>query len=227
MFAMRVTFLAVDEIQHHDAVGQTQRGLHRIGEPLFGTGLNRQAIDHHLDIVLLLLLQRRRLGQRVHHAIDPDPAIALGVELVEEVDELALAGAHHRRENLELGALCHGQHLVDDLLRGLARDPLPAHRAVRCASAGVEQTQVVVDLGDGADGGARVAIGGLLVDGYRRGKALDEVDVGLIHLAEELPGVGTEGLDVAALALGEDGVEGQGGLARPGQAGEDDQGVPG
>ena len=98
---------------------------------------------------------------------------------------------------------------------------------MRRAGAGVEQTQIVVDLGDGADGGTRVAVGGFLVDGYRRGEALDEVDVGLIHLAEELPGVGTEGLDVAPLALGEDGVEGQRGLARPGQAGEDDQGVPG
>ena len=194
---------------------------------MFRAGLHREPVDDHLDIVLLLLLQRRRLSQRVHHAIDPNPAVALGVELVEEVDELALAGAHHRRENLEPGALWHGQYLIDDLLRGLAGDPAAAYRAVRCAGAGVEQAQVVVDLGDGADGRAGVAVSGLLVDGYRRGKALDEVDVGLIHLTEELPGVGTEGLDVAALALGKDGVEGQGGLARPGQAGEDDQGVPG
>ena len=41
-------------------------------------------------------------------------------------------------------------------------------------------------------------------------QALDEVDVGLVHLAEELPGVGGERFDVAALALGEDGVEGEG-----------------
>ena len=58
-------------------------------------------------------------------------------------------------------------------------------------------------------------------------QALDEVDVGLVHLAQELAGVGREGLDVAALALGVDGVEGQGGLARAGQPGEDDQPVPG
>ena len=42
------------------------------------------------------------------------------------------------------------------------------------------------------------------------GQALDEVDVRLVHLAQELPGVGREGLDVAALALGVNGVEGQG-----------------
>ena len=56
-------------------------------------------------------------------------------------------------------------------------------------------------------------------------QALDEVDVGLVHLAEELPRVGRQRLDVAALALGEDRVEGEAGLARAGQAGEDDHRV--
>ena len=99
--------------------------------------------------------------------------------------------------------------------------------AVRLADAGEEQPEVVVDLGDGADRRARVARGRLLVDGDGRGEALDEVDVRLVHLAEELPGVRGERLDVAALALGEDRVEGQGGLARPGEPGEDDEGVAG
>ena len=67
--------------------------------------------------------------------------------------------------------------------------------------------------------------GRLLVDRDRRREALDEVDVGLVHLAEELAGVRRQRLDVAALALGEDRVERQARLARPGQPGEDDQRV--
>src|SRR3712207_9144319 len=63
-----------------------------------------------------------------------------------------------------------------------------------------------------------------LVDRDGRRQALDEVDVGLVHLAEELAGVGRQRLDVAPLALGEDRVEGQARLPRPGQPGEDDQG---
>jgi len=78
---------------------------------------------------------------------------------------------------------------------------------------GVEEPQVVVDLGDGPDGGAGVAARRLLVDGDGRGQALDEVDVGLVHLPEELAGVGREGLDVAPLALGVDRVEGERRLA--------------
>jgi hypothetical protein len=48
-----------------------------------------------------------------------------------------------------------------------------------------------------------------------RRQPLDEVDVGLVHLAEELAGVRRQRLDVPPLALGEDRVERQGRLARP------------
>jgi hypothetical protein len=126
----------------------------------------------------------------MHHAVDPDPAVALCVEFVEEVRELALASAHHRREHLKAGAFGHHQHLIDDLLRGLAGDPLTANRAVRRPRARVQQPQVVVDLGDRPDRRPRVPVGRLLVDGHRRRQALDEVDVGLVHLAQELAGVG-------------------------------------
>ena len=97
----------------------------------------------------------------------------------------------------------------------------------QCGAAGarVEQPEVVVDLGDGADGRAGVLGRRLLVDRHRGRETLDEVDVGLVHLAEELARVRRQRLDVAALALGEDRVERQDRLAGPGQAREDDEGV--
>jgi hypothetical protein len=52
------------------------------------------------------------------------------------------------------------------------------------------------------------------------------VDVGLLHHLEELARVGREGLDVAALALGVDRVEGERGLPGPREAGDTDEGVP-
>jgi hypothetical protein len=48
-----------------------------------------------------------------------------------------------------------------------------------------------------------------LLDGDGRAEAADKVHLGLFHLAQELAGVGRQGLDVAALALGIDRVEGQ------------------
>jgi hypothetical protein len=55
--------------------------------------------------------------------------------------------------------------------------------------------------------------------------AVDLVDVGLLHLAQELPGVRGERLDVAALSLGVDRVEGEAALAAPRQPGDHDQAV--
>ncbi len=49
------------------------------------------------------------------------------------------------------------------------------------------------------------------------------IDVGLLHPLEELPGVGRQRLDVAALAFGVDRVEGERRLARPAHAGDDDE----
>ena len=167
------------------------------------------------------------VGQLERHPVDPDPGEALLGQVVEERAVLALAAAHDRGQDLEAGALGQLEDAVDDLLGGLAGHRAPAVRAVGMADAGVEQPQVVVDLGDRPDRRARVPRGGLLVDGDGRRQALDEVDVGLVHLAEELAGVGRQRLDVAALALGVDGVEGERGLARAREPGEDDQLVPG
>jgi hypothetical protein len=84
---------------------------------------------------------------------------------------------------------------------------------------------VVVDLGDGADRRARIARRGLLLDRDGRRQPLDRLDVGLLHLVEELASVGRERLDVAALALGVERVEGERGLAAAGQAGDHDEPV--
>lgn len=49
------------------------------------------------------------------------------------------------------------------------------------------------------------------------------LDIGLLHHLQKLPRIGGQRLDIAALALGIDGVEGEAGLAGAGQAGDHDQ----
>ena len=117
------------------------------------------------------------------------------------------------------------QDALHDLLGGLAGDGAAAVGAVGRADGGVEQAQVVVDLGDGADGGAGAAAGGFLLDGDGGREAFDGVDVGALDLVEELARVGGEGFDVAALAFGVDGVEGERAFAGAGEAGDDGEGV--
>ncbi len=187
-------------------------------------GLEHDAVDDGLDGVVLALLEAHALGQLGHLAVDAR-AEALLVERLELLAELALAAAHDRRVDGDALAGSQRDDALDDLVGGLARDGQAAVGAVRLADRGVEQPQVVVDLGDGADGGARAAAGGLLLDRDGGREAVDGVHVGPLHLVEELARVGGERLHVAALALGVDGVEGERGLARTGEAGDHRQRV--
>ena len=81
---------------------------------------------------------------------------------------------------------------------------LPHIGAVRHADAGIQQAQIVVNLGHGAHGGAGVFGGGLLVDGNGRGQAVNLVDIRLVHLPQKLPCIGGQRLHIPPLPLGID-----------------------
>lgn len=72
-----------------------------------------------------------------------------------------------------------------------------------------DDTEVIVDFGGGGDGGAWGESADALLDGDGGVEAFDGVDVGFFELGKELAGVDGEGLDVAALAFGVEGVESQ------------------
>ena len=82
---------------------------------------------------------------------------------------------------------------------------------------------MVVDLCIGADRGAGVAGIDFLLDGDGGRDAGDQVHVRLAHAAEELAGEGGEAFGKAALAFGEQGVEGERTFAAAGDAGDDHQ----
>ena len=210
-----------------EPLGERERRLDRLREPRAQVLLHHEPVDDDVDRVLELLVERGRLLEQVLLAVDLDAREALVAELLEQVAELALAVAHDRRVDREARALGQREDLLDDRVDRLPGDRPPADRAVRPPDARVEQAQVVVDLGDGADGRARVARGRLLVDRDRRREALDRVDVGLLHHLQELPRVGAQALDVAALALGVDRVEGKARLPGAREPGDADERVPG
>jgi hypothetical protein len=70
-----------------------------------------------------------------------------------------------------------------------------------------QEAEVVIDFGNGAYRGSGITIRGLLIDGDRWTQTLDHVDIGSIHLTEELPGIRGERFDIATLALGKNGVK--------------------
>jgi hypothetical protein len=164
--------------------------------------------------VLLGLLQRRQAVRLDGGAIDAKAHVAQRLHLREQLGELALLAARHGRQDHQFGVPGQRQRGVHHLADGLHRQRQVVVGAVGRAGAGEQQAQVVVDLGHRAHGGARVVAGGLLLDGDCGRQALDQVHVGLVHELQELARVGRQALDVAALPLRVQRVEGQRGLAR-------------
>ena len=175
--------------------------------------------------MLFLLVQFRGLGQFIQGAVDPHPGETIGLQLLQLLAILPLAPAHDRCQHQQPGLLRQGQHPIDHLLDGLGGDRLVALRAVHLPGAGKQHPQVVVNLGDGTDRGTGILRSGLLLDGNRRGEPFDTLDIRLVHLLQELAGIGGEALHVAALPLGVNGVEGEGRFPRTGHAGDDHQPV--
>ena len=194
-----------------------------VGEPRGDVGAHHDAVDHHVDIVLVFLVEGRRLGDLVEPAVDLQPLEALLLQLGELLFVFALPPARDRRQQIKPRALGQRQHAIHHLADRLALDGKPGGRRIGDADPRPEQPHIVVDLGDGADRRARVARGGLLLDGDGRRQALDMVDVRLLHHVEELPRIGRQRLDIAPLALGIDGVEGERGLAGAREPGDDDE----
>ena len=215
----------VVRVDHDDVVGEVERHLDRLGQPPLDAAADDQPIDDHLDRVVPPAIELDVLVERPELSVDPrlrEPARAQAGQLLLE---LALAAAHDRREHVDARVLRVEHHHVDDALERLAGDLLAAVRAVRHADAREQQPQVVVDLGDRADRRTGVGSGRLLLDRNGRRQPVDQIDVGLLHLLEELARVGRQRLDVAALPLGVDRVEGERRLARARQAGDHDQAV--
>ena len=200
--------------------------LETLGQSLLNVGAHFQPVDHHVDVVLLVLLQFGWILEFRHDAIDAGPDVATGLEFAEYMQMFALAVAHQWRQHHQPRAFGHGQHLVDHLADGLCLQFLVMGGAVRVAHAGKQQAQIIVNLGDGADGGARVVRCGLLFDRDGGGKPFDVIDVRLVHHRQELPRVRRQGLDIAALTFGIECVECQRRLARTRESGNHNQLVP-
>ena len=149
----------------------------------------------------------------------------VGNKLAKDVLVFALAFGHDGCQEHDAAPLGQVLHLVDHLADGLRVQGGPVLGTARLADAGEQEAQIVIDLGDRANGRARVVRRGLLFDGDGRRQPFDMVDVGFLHHGEKLSGVGRQGLHVAALALGIERVERQRRLAGAGQSRDHDQPV--
>ena len=186
-----------------------------------------QPPDDQLDRVLVPAAEGHAGGDRPDIAVDPGVGEALLARALEHLLVEPLAADHLGREE---GGRCPaeaGAHLVHDGRLRLRGQRPAAAGAVLPAELAVEQAQEVVGLRQRRDGGAPPGGADALLDRHRRCEAADHVDIGPFHDLHVLADVGRQALEVAPLALREQDVEGQGGLARPGDARQHDQLVVG
>jgi len=185
-----------------------QGELHRVGQALADTVLDAQPIDVDVQVVLAPPVERDVVPQIARLPVDADPDEPFAPEPGELLLERPPAPSHRRGEDGEPRALREGEDPIDHLLDRLRSDGLAAHRAVRAPGTREE-----------------IAAGRVLLDRDGRRQALDGLDLRLGEAVEELPRVGAQRLDVTALPLGVDGVEGEGRLAGAARAGDDHQPV--
>lgn len=62
----------VGELGHAQPIGELQCRLDGVGEPGREVGPHDDAVDHHVDVVLVFLVQRRNVGDLVEDAVDLD-----------------------------------------------------------------------------------------------------------------------------------------------------------
>ncbi len=210
----------------HVAAREIEGLLESLTQALEFVRARLQSIDDGLDRVTLVAFELGHVFDARDEAIDASTHEALLAQPVEQLLVLTLAIAHERREQHHVLARAVAQHLLDDVLGGLRTNGQLAVRAVRSTGARVEDAQVIDDLRQGPDRRARPALNRLLIDGDRRRETRDRLDVGLLHVAQELARVRRERLEETPLSLAEQRVEGQRRLARAGDSGDRDEAIP-
>ena len=207
------------------AAAERQGVFHGAGDPRSGVGANRHAVDHHLDVVPSPAVDLRRLIDRVGPPIDANPHVAGRAGLFPE-RFVAFADADFQRgHQVELRAGRQGHDLGDDLVGRLAADRHAARGQCGWPEPRHQNPQIIVNLRDRAHRAPRRMAEVLLLDGHGGRKPLDVLDLRLLHLPDELPGVGAEAFDVSPLPFGVDRVHRQRAFSRSARPAADRQPV--
>ena len=188
---------------------QGSRLFNSLGDAAQRVFSNHDAVDYDLDIVLELFVQIDRVVERAHFAVNAHAAKALSPKILEQFCVLTFTSAHHRCQHKRTTTLPRRQDLIGDLVGGLALDNATALGTVRRAHACKKQAKVVINLSYSTHRRARILGRRFLIDRNSWRKAVDRVQIGLVHLAQELASIARQTLNITALALGIDRVKRQ------------------
>ena len=193
----------------HHAVALFHGDGNTLADAFFVSFAHHELVYHHLDVVVLVSVNLHARHNLQNLSIHPGIEITLAPHAVEEFTVMTLALSDERSEEVDsLAGILIENHL-DDLFLGIFHHLLAAAVAVGSTGTGIEQTQVVVNLGSGAHGRSGILVGGLLLDADDRTETSNLIHIRTFHVAQEVAGIGRERLDIATLTFGKDGVEGQ------------------
>ncbi len=176
-------------VDHHLFFALAQGFVDAVAQALH-VGGSLEAVDHKLDGVVAVAVEFHAVGDLEHLSVDSDVEVAFLAEALEQFLVVSLAVFDKRGEYVDPAVGVVLRYEAYDLLVGVFDHRLARNVAARLSGACVEQSEEVVDLGGGAYGASRIAVDGLLLDGYDRVEACDLVDVGAFERSEHVAGVG-------------------------------------
>ena len=139
-------------VQHKAALAITQGQLDRIRQTPPNALLVHQAVNHQVNGVLLVLVQRGHIVQRIKFAVDAHAGKTFSLELFELVLMRALLKFHQRSHDHKLGALRQGHDIANDFISGAGLDGPPALGAIHAPKPGKKHAQKVVNFRDRSHG---------------------------------------------------------------------------
>ena len=184
--------------------------------------------DQDFDLVFAIAVEGLKFGWFDPLPVDPQQGESLFLGPAGDFGVETLATPDERGQKAEVfGGAELGADPFNDVRGSLSDRRLAGVGIVLDAELGVEQTEELIEFGDGGDGGLPAPAGGALLNRHGGRKARDGIDVRLLHLLDKLAGIGVQAVEIAALALREEQVEGEGGFAGTREAGDHDHFIPG
>ncbi len=150
------SFLAVRILHRKKPVGEIESRFDGIGKPPLYLVIQDDAIDHHVNMMLDLLVEFRHFLNIIDFAIDLDALEPALSEIEKFLAVFTFAAANDGRHQVKPLTRAHGHDLINHLADGLARNWQARRRGIGHADARIEQAQVIIDFRHRADGGAGI-----------------------------------------------------------------------
>ena len=152
----------------------------------YGQAAKSQAVISRVPILSHARIELYFLGNIVKASVNSHTNVAALLCRGKYLFVHALLSSYHGRQHHKAFALRKLHYLINYRICSLLSYLLAAHGTVRDTCSSIEQTKIVVYLGDRSHGRAWVFRGSLLVYGNSRRQSLDKVHLGLIKLSEKL-----------------------------------------